>query len=114
MISLIGPARGAMTECYHNKCDESALNMTVPFASLELLTKVTQAMVDTVVDATDAKCLNSDFDAGQISSLNRFGRNLDASYYFYDKRRKKALVGEGKPYDEPKKIEPYISKKKGN
>ena len=45
-----------MQTCYHTACDSRAHNETVGFASLEMLAKVTQTLIDTVVDAAEAKC----------------------------------------------------------
>ncbi len=48
-----------MQECYHKKCDSSAMNSTINFADLSALSKVAQTVIDAVVDASGAKCVGS-------------------------------------------------------
>jgi len=56
----LGPARGVMDACYHQTCDSLRFNDTVSsFASTDMLVKTTQAMIDTIVDATGAVCPKS-------------------------------------------------------
>ena len=70
-----------MGECYHNACDTATLNETVPFANILFLKKTTQAIINTVIDATDAKCHRS------RREVSRFGDRLDSSYNYIDKRQ---------------------------
>ncbi len=48
-----------MQECYHKKCDSSAMNSTLNFADLSALSKVAQTVIDAVVDASGAECAGS-------------------------------------------------------
>eukprot|EP00095_Tigriopus_kingsejongensis_P009819 maker-scaffold239_size242058-snap-gene-1.27 protein:Tk09819 transcript:maker-scaffold239_size242058-snap-gene-1.27-mRNA-1 annotation:"hypothetical protein DAPPUDRAFT_306809" len=53
MVSDTGPSRGSMDICYHQVCDSAAFNGSLPMTRLSFLAKVTQTLIDTVVDAAD-------------------------------------------------------------
>ncbi len=48
-----------MHACYHRECDSLEQNRTTPFADIGFLSKVTQALIDSVVDASGAVCTKS-------------------------------------------------------
>ena len=74
-----------MEECYHNFCDAAALNDTVPFADLGFISKTTQAIIDSVVEAADCQCRRS------TQEVDRSGQFVDGLYNFVDKRRNVTL-----------------------
>ena len=68
-----------MVDCYHNFCDSVELNSTVPFADLNFIGKTTQAMISTVVDATESRCRRS------TRETDRSGQFVDGGYNFIDR-----------------------------
>lgn len=68
-----------MAECYHNYCDTSELNKTVPFANMNFLKKSIQTMIDVVVDLTESECAHS------RRVVHRAGKKLDSNYIFLNK-----------------------------
>ena len=45
-VTDTGPSRGLMKDCYHNTCDNAAHNVSHHFASMDMLVKVTQTIID--------------------------------------------------------------------
>eukprot|EP00094_Tigriopus_californicus_P011300 TCALIF_10907-PA protein Name:"Protein of unknown function" AED:0.12 eAED:0.12 QI:0/0.57/0.25/0.87/0.57/0.5/8/0/764 len=78
MISDSGPSRGNMASCYHQECDSSLFNKTVPMTNLQFLEKVVQTLIDTVVDASQAECKSDRF-------IVPFESEPDGSYVYEDK-----------------------------
>jgi hypothetical protein len=89
-ITDTGPARGIMERCYHNECDTASFNMTEGFANLEFLTKVTQSMIDTLIDVSNAKCHST-------KRIIKRTPTISSSYGFFDKKKAAVVVGED-PY----------------
>ena len=86
-----GPARGINTKCYHQPCDSKAQNETVPFANMEFLSLITQTMIDTLVDATEATCAASNRTVPRFQAKKAYGNS--GQYILYDKVNGKPIVG---------------------
>ena len=78
-----------MTKCYHQPCDSSKLNDTIPFANMEFLTLITQTMIDTLVDATQSTCYASN----RTRPVYENSYNNSGSYTIYDKTTRTPIVG---------------------
>ena len=85
----LGPARGIMTKCYHQPCDSSKLNDTIPFANMDFLSLITQTMIDTLVDATQSTCYASN----RTHPVYENNYNNSGSYTIYDKITQNPIVG---------------------
>ena len=78
-----------MTKCYHQPCDSSKLNDTIPFANMEFLSLITQTMIDTLVDATQSTCDASN----RTRPVYENNYNNSGSYTIYDKITQTPIVG---------------------
>ena len=90
-LIYVGPARGINVDCYHKPCDSRLLNDTVPFANMEFLSLITQTMIDTLVDATQAKCSESNRTVETYTNKDLY--NNSGEYILYDKINKTPIVG---------------------
>lgn len=95
-LSDTGPSRGIMRQCYHNMCDSAIFNATNPFASMEMLQKVTQTTIHMLMDISNAKCQKSQPTYRSKTEIHQ--------YLFWDKRTNSSIVGTN-PYEEEEKEE---------
>jgi len=90
-----------MSECYHNYCDTSELNKTIPFANINFLEKTIQTMIDVLVDITESECIHSK------RTVKHFARNLDSSFSFQEKEDVQSFKTTDQPENEQTKSETF-------
>ena len=95
VVIFTGPSRGIMKDCYHNTCDTAAHNVSHNFASLDMLTKVTQTVIDLLLDTSHATC-NASI---RQTRLNKRNQRSIPDYIFFDKKNQKSIRGPN-PFEE--------------